>query len=64
MNFETACRTCHVRGGIYRKWQWPRKLYAKNHEIPLKDRVPAADQLENDWEEWDEDGCDNISTTA
>ena len=64
MDFETACRKCHVRAAIYRKWQWPRKLYAKNHEISLKDRVPVEDQQENDWQEWDEDGCDNTSTTA
>ena len=28
------------------------------------DRVPVEDQLCDDWEEWDEDGCDENSVTA
>ena len=30
-----------------------RKLYAKNHTIPLEERVPKKDQLHDDWEEYD-----------
>jgi len=52
MTFEKAARTCHVRNWIYRRAD-PGRQYAKNHPVPLKKRVPRADQLCNDWEEHD-----------
>lgn len=52
MNFADAVRTCHVSGSIYRVAN-PSKKYAKNHSIPLKQRVPEKEQLHDDWEEYD-----------
>ena len=64
LNLNTKLINLLYRNGIYRINQHPRKIYAKNHFVPLKDRVPVEDQLCDDWEEWDEDGCDENSVTA
>lgn len=53
MNFIKAAQRCHVRAGIYRAGQIPHVIYAKNHEIPLEDRVPKHDQAQDDWKEYD-----------
>lgn len=60
MEFKEAVETCHVRSAIYREGDKFRKdgsgrlkLYGKNHQIPLKERVPIEDQKFDDWEEYD-----------
>ncbi len=55
MTFERATKTCHVSGSIYRASVTPHIYYAKNHSIPLKDRVPKEEQAYADWEEYDPD---------
>ena len=30
-----------------------KKIYGRNHNIPLHDRVPVEDQKHDDWEEYD-----------
>ena len=63
MNFDTATRRCHVRSSIYRASD-PTTKYAKNHTIPFDHRVPIADQLATDWEEWDPNEEYNLSLPA
>jgi hypothetical protein len=52
MKYEKAKEMCHVRSSIYRKSN-PKVKYPKNHIEPFDVRVPAIDQLANDWEEFD-----------
>lgn len=52
MEFERAVKRCHVRSAIYRTANPDRKFW-KNHDVPLKVRVPKEDQMKNDWEEHD-----------
>lgn len=42
--------------GFFRVGQYIRKLYWKNHNISLDDRVPAEDKEEVDWWEYDPRG--------
>ena len=60
MDFKEAVATCHVRSAIYRTCE-PTKKYWKNHTIPIKERVPVADQQENDWQEYDPRDDDDCS---
>ena len=55
MTFENAASQCMVRGCIYRASD-PSVQYAKNHDVPLKDRVPLVDQVATDWRESDPEG--------
>ena len=52
MTYEQAKRSIHVRSGMYREAK-PKLIYHKNHPVPLDERVPPEDQLENDWREYD-----------
>ena len=47
-NFTNAYGTCKVSGYIYRLGKNSKK-YAKNHDIPIKQRVPLFDRLSKDW---------------
>mgnify|MGYP001570176127 FL=1 len=61
MKFLEAVQRCHVRAGIFRTGQNPRIIYAKNHEIPLENRVSPLDRLQDDWEECDPEDDYSIS---
>lgn len=52
MEFEDAVKSCHVRSGIYRTGDTT-KVYWKNHNIPIEERVPKKDQTCCDWAEYD-----------
>jgi hypothetical protein len=52
MTFEEAVTRCHIRSAIYRETK-PEIRYWKNHTVPLRDRIPPADQLAHDWNEHD-----------
>ena len=60
MDFENAVMRCHVRSAIYRKAE-PEVKYWKNHDIPLKKRVPEEAQSHNDWKEYEPRDDDNGS---
>lgn len=45
-------RSCAVRSSI-RRYSKPHLKYPKNHDVPFDERVPLADQLADDWEEYD-----------
>lgn len=58
LTFDQAVSLSHNRSAIYRKGHSTR--FWKNTETPLKSRVPAVDQAEDDWLEYDprdEDSC-------
>jgi hypothetical protein len=63
MRFIDAVNSCPVRGAIYRKTREmrPRKRFWKNHIEPIEDRVPAEDQLAEDWEVYDPRDDDDCS---
>ena len=48
MTFDDAKIQCKVRGFIYRLDE-PEKQYAKNHPIPLEERISIEDQCMDDW---------------
>ena len=50
--FQVAVDTCSVRSAIYRL-ACPQIKYWKNNPLSIKERVPIADQLCNDWVEHD-----------
>lgn len=52
MTFEDVKQWCHVRSSIYRESK-PEIKYAKNHDVPFKERVPIEDQEADDWAEYD-----------
>jgi len=52
MKLKEAIEKCHVRSAVYRESK-PSARYYKNHPKPIIDRVPAEDQIANDWQEYD-----------
>ena len=60
MEIDRAIDICHVRSAIFRKAK-PDLRYYKNHSVPFKTRIPIADQLAVDWEEYDPRDDDDSS---
>lgn len=60
MKLLEAIESCHVRSAVMRKSK-PSKMYWKNHEIRIIDRIPEADKLADDWIEYDPREDDNGS---
>ncbi|WP_313489143.1 hypothetical protein [Stutzerimonas nitrititolerans] len=52
MKYAEAKEWAHVRSAI-RRTSKPLIKYWKNHPVPFDNRVPAEDQLADDWEEYD-----------
>jgi len=52
MKYQDAKNKCHVRSAIFRT-SAPDLMYWKNHTESLDSRVPEADKLASDWEEYD-----------
>ena len=52
MEYTKAKFICHVRSAIYRTSN-PKVKYNKNHPISFDERIPDADKVATDWEEYD-----------